>query len=109
MVVLVALLIFLAITTAVWFVGLALYKVYVGEPDLRQQPGFWPITLTGLGFGTILGLVPYPWGFLLTSLYWFVLAFAFPKMPWWRALAFGLILTALSFLSRLAVGGVLRM
>src|SRR5688572_15094608 len=76
--------IFLCIRLAVWFVGLAVYRAYVGpEPLAHPLLGF--ITCVSVGLATLFSFVPYPWGYLLTvGVWWFAARHLF-ELPTVRA------------------------
>ena len=107
MIVLAALLIILAIRAAVWLIGLALYHAFLGEPNLRHHPRFTVTSLFAIGAATLWLLAPFPWNFwTLLPIWWIAVRYYF-EMPWLKALVLFLILTALTFLSRLAIAGAL--
>ena len=104
---LLALLIFLAITTVTWFVGVAVHQSLLGGPDLRHDANFGGATCASILLVTLATPVPFPAGYLLSLVIWWLAARNFLALPVPRAVALFLILAALSFLSRLAILGVL--
>jgi hypothetical protein len=105
---LLALLIFLAITTATWFVGVAVYQSLLGGPDLRHDANFAGAACASILLVTLATPVPFPAGYLLSLVVWWLAARNFLALPLPRAVALFLVLAALSFLSRLAILGVLN-
>jgi hypothetical protein len=96
--------IFLGISLTVWFVGLAVYRTYVG-PEPLVNPQLAVITCVSVGLATLFSFVQYPWGYLLTvGVWWFAARHLF-ELPTGRAVTLFLILSALSFVGRLAVLG----
>ena len=104
---LLAILIFLAITPATWFVGVAVYQSLLSGPDLRHDPNFAGATCASLLLVTLATPVPFPAGYLLSLVVWWLAAKHFLALPLPKAVALFLVLAALSFLSRLAILGVL--
>jgi hypothetical protein len=109
MVYLAALLIFSAITSATWFVGVAVYRAAVGEPDPARNPHFARFSAGTIALVTLLCFVPNPWGFALSVGVWWLAAKQFLELPTPKAVALFLILGALSVVSRLAVLGAMEM
>jgi hypothetical protein len=104
---LLALLIFFAITTTTWFAGVAIYQSLLGGPDLQQAPDFVTTSCASILLVTLISFVPFPWCYYLSLAVWALAARAVLELPWFRAIVLFLILAALSFLSRLAILGVL--
>lgn len=102
-----ALVIFLVIAAATWIAAVALYQFLLGEPDLRRDPNFTPAGAMAVLLVTLLSFIPFPWGYFLSLAVWWFMAKGILGLPWGRATALFVILAALSFLSRLAVLGVL--
>jgi hypothetical protein len=105
---LLAVLIFLAITTVTWFVAVAIYQSLLGGPDLRHDANFVGATCASILLVTLVTPVPFPAGYLLSLVVWWLAAKNFLVLTLPRAVALILILAGLSFLSRLAILGVLN-
>jgi hypothetical protein len=108
MVYLAALAIFLLITVVVWFTAVALYHLLAGGPDLRQGRHFAAASAVSVLLVTLFSFVPFPAGYLLALVVWWLAARNFLQLPLARALILFLLLAALSFVGRLAVLGVLN-
>ncbi len=104
---LLAILIFLAITTVTWFVAVAIYQSLLGGPDLRHDANFGGAACASILLVTLVTPVPFPAGYLLSLVVWWLAAKTFLALPLPRAVVLFLVLAALSFLSRLAILGVL--
>ena len=104
---LLALLIFLAIITATWFVAVAVYQSLLGGPDLRHDANFGGATCASVLLVTLATPVPFPAGYLLSLVVWWLAAKNFLALTLSRAVALFLVLAAPSFLSRLGILGVL--
>jgi len=104
-----ALLIFLAITAAIWVIGLALYRAFLGEPSLRTKPHFWLICTIAVSIATLICFTPFPDNYFLTLVVWLVAVKGGFSLPWLKAAVLFAILAALTLLSRLAVLGALEM
>jgi hypothetical protein len=102
-----ALLIFFAITAVTWFVAVATYQSLLGGPDLRQHANFTWTTFVSVLLVTLISFAPFPWGYYFSLGAWALAARGMLELPWLRAIPLFLILAALSFLSRLAILGVL--
>ena len=100
-----ALLIFLAISAVSRTVGLALYQGFVGAPPLARDPAILYLSAGAVSLVTVLGFVPFPWGYLLSLAIRWRTARSFAGLSAPRGVALFLILGALSFVSRLAVLG----
>lgn len=107
MVFLAALLIFALVTAVIWFVAVAVYQQLAGEPDLRDNPNFDATSVVSVLLVTLISFIPFPAGYLLSLGIWWLAAKNFLELPLGRAVILFLLLAALSFVSRLAVLGVL--
>jgi hypothetical protein len=87
--------------------AIALSESWVGDRDLRPKAGFLPVCALAVGFVNLTSLVPFPGGHLLSLVIWGLVA-GHLNLPWPRASAWFLILTVLSFLSRLVLLGALE-
>lgn len=102
-----ALLIFAAVATGTWFVGVAVYQSLFPAPDLRSDPGFVGASCASILLVTLASLVPFPIGYFLSLGFWAFAAWGILGLPSTReAVLFG-TLAMLSFLSRLAILGAL--
>ena len=109
MVVLLAgLVIFFAVTAATWAFAVALYHTFVGGPDLRQHPLFWPHTAVAVTLVTLIFFTPFWVSYPLSLAVWWVAAKYLFELPLPRAVALFLLLAALSFVSRLVLLGALE-
>ena len=104
---LLALLIFLAVNTVVWFVAVAVYQSLLGPPDLRHNHDFVGVTCSSIPLATSVSLIPYPTGLLLSLGVWGLAAMYFLNLSLLRGALLFVILAALSFISRLAILGVM--
>jgi hypothetical protein len=107
MIVVIALLIFLAIAAVTWAVAVALYQSWVGGPDLRQQPDLFEVSTLAVALVAVTSLIPFPGGYVASLAVWGITAKLLLELPTPRAVALFAILAALSFLSRLAILGAL--
>lgn len=104
-----ALLIFLLITTVIWFVAVAVYRALAGGLDLSHSPNFVVASCVSILLVTLLSLVPFPAGYLLSLGVWWLASKNLLELPLSRAAILFLVLAALSFLSRLAILGALSL
>ena len=104
---LLAILIFLAITTANWLIGVAIYQSLLTGPGLRHDANFAGAGCASVLLVTLIFFAPFPWGYYFSLAVWALAARGMLELPWLRAIALFVILAALSFLSRLAILGVL--
>lgn len=102
-----ALLIFLLVTTVTWFVAIALYQMLVGGPDLREKPHFAAISWLSIILVTLDSFVPFPLGYLLSLVMWWLAAKIGLELSMLRAVLLFAILATLSFISPLALLGAL--
>jgi hypothetical protein len=102
-----ALVIFALVTTAIWFTAVALYQQLVGGPDLRQNPNLAWASGVSILLVTLISFIPFPAGYLLSLVVWWLAAKPCLELPWGRAVALFLLLAALSIVSRLVILGVL--
>ncbi len=103
----IALVIFLGITTTIWFIAVALYQSIMGGPDLRQNPNFAWASLVSILLVTVISFVPFPAGFLFSLAVWWLAGKTFLELPFGRATVLFLLLAGLSIISRLAILGAL--
>lgn len=107
MVFLAALLIFALVMAVIWFVAVAVYQQLASEPDLRDNPNFDATSAVSVLLVTLISFIPFPAGYLLSLGIWWLTAKNFLEPSLGRAVILFLLLAALSFVSRLAVLGVL--
>lgn len=104
-----ALLIFAAVATATWFVGVAVYQSLFPAPDLRTDPGFVGASSASILLVTLASLVPFPIGYFLSLGVWAFAAWGILGLPSTRGGVLFASLAVLSFLSRLAILGALNL
>ena len=102
-----AFLIFVVLAAVTWFVAVGLYQSWVGGPDIRQKPDYLGAATLAVVLVALASFIPYQAGYLVCLALWWFAAKGLLELPWPRAVALFLILTALSFVSRLAVLGAL--
>jgi hypothetical protein len=105
---LLALLIFLVINAATWFVAVAVYQFLLGGPDLRHSPTFVGASTVSITLVTLISPVPSPAGYLLSLGVWALASWGMLELSRLRAGVLFFLLGALSFISRLAILGALH-
>jgi hypothetical protein len=103
-----ALVLFLVVTVVTWFTAVALYHFLTGGPDLRQNPIFVSASVVTILLVTLSSFMPFPAGYLVSLVLWWLAANNILELPRLRALLLFVILAALSIVSRLAMLGVLN-
>src|SRR5690349_12171090 len=106
MVYLAALLIFVALSAACWFVSVAVYRSTVGGPDPAAGPYYRTTAALAVGAAALTSFVQFPGGYYLGLVGWAAAAFGGLGLPARRAAVLFLYLAASSFLARMAVGGL---
>ncbi len=109
MVHLLALLIFVALSSACWFVSVAGARGTGAGPDPAAAPHYRTTAAAAIGAAAVTSFVPFPAGYLLGLAAWAVAAFAGLGLTAGRATALFLYLAASSYAARLVVGGVMGM
>jgi hypothetical protein len=103
-----ALLIFLLATVVTWFMAVALYHFLAGGSDLRQNPIFVAASAVTIVLVTLASFMPFPAGYLVSLVFWWLAANNILELSRWRALLLFVILAVLSIVSRLVMLGVLN-
>ena len=109
MVYVIALLIFAALSAACWYVSVALYKSTLDAPDPAATPGHEDTPGIAVGAATLTCFLPFPFGYTAGLVAWGVAAFCGFGLSAGRAAVLFGYLAASSFVSRLAVLGVMEM
>lgn len=104
-----ALMIFAAIASVTWYTSVALYRSTVDGPDPAAAPHYRVVVAVAVGAVAMTGLVPAPWGYVLTVAAWAAAVYGFLGLPPGRAAALVGYLAASSFVARLAVHGALEL
>jgi hypothetical protein len=104
-----ALLIFLAIAAATWFVGVAIYHSLFPVPDVRGNPNFTTASCVSILLVTLTSFAPFPWGYLFALGVWALAVWGILELPRLGGSVLFAVLAALSYLSRLAILGVLSL
>jgi hypothetical protein len=98
-----ALAVFALVTVLTWLMAVAVYHLLTSAPDLRQTPSFGIISGGTILLVTLLSFIPFPAGYLLSLVFWWLAAKNFLELPLGRAVLLFLILAAMSMVSRLAL------
>lgn len=104
---LLALVIFVALSAACWFVSLACYRGTVGGPDPAAAPAYPSTAAAAIGVSALTSFVPFPLGYLAGLVVWAVAAFRGLGLPGGRAAVLIAYLAASSYVARLATLGML--
>lgn len=105
----IALLIFVALSAASWYVSVALYKSTFDAPDPAAAPDHADTPGVAVGAATLTCFVPFPFGYLAGLVVWGVAAFGGLGLSAGRAAVLFGYLAASSLVARLAVLGVMEM
>jgi hypothetical protein len=105
----VALLIFIALSAACWFVSVALYKSTFGDTILTAAPDASTTAVVAVGVAALTSFAPLPGGYIAGLVVWAVAAFAGLGLSAGRAAVLFLYLAVSSFVARLVVLGVMDM
>ncbi len=100
------LLLSLGVATASWLVAVTLLAFLPGGPDLRREPGFLGKSAEAVGLASLALALPYPVGYALSLLVWWLEARQTFGLARPRALALWLVLASLSLVGRLAGAAV---
>jgi len=106
---LLALLIFIALSAACWFVSLSVYKSTVGGPDPTAAPSYRVSAVAAVGATALTSFIPFPGGYLAGLVVWAVAAFGGLGLSAGRAAALFAYLAVGSFVTRLLVLGFMEM
>lgn len=106
---LVALLIFVALSAACWFVSVALYQNTIDDVTLTTSPDYTTTTALAVGVAALTSFVPFPGGYVAGLVVWAVAAFGGLGLNAGRAAVLFAYLAASSFAARLVVLGVMDM
>lgn len=104
---LVALLIFVALAAACWFVSVALYKNTIDDIALTASPDYTTTAAVAVGVAAVTSFVPFPGGYVAGLLVWAVAAFGGLRLPAVRAVVLFAYLAVSSLVARLVVLGVM--
>ncbi len=100
----IALLIFIGLSAATWFVSMACYKsTYTGDPD----PNDSTVAACAVAAVTLSCFIPFVPGYLAELVIWAVAVYGFLNLPTGRATVLMGYLAAASVVNRLVVLGVL--
>ncbi len=105
MVYLLALLIFVALSAACWFVSVACARGTGEGPDPAAAPHYRTTAAAAIGYAAVASFVPFPAGYVVGLVVWGVAAFTGLGLPAGRATVLFLYLAAGSYVTRLVVGG----
>ncbi len=104
---LVALLIFVALAAAGWFVSVALYKDTLDDVTLTTSPDYTTTAAVAIGAAALTSFAPFPHGYLIGLGVWAVAAFGGLGLSAGRATVLFAYLAASSLVARLVVLGVM--
>ncbi len=102
MVYLAALVIFGLATLLIWVVAVALYQQFTGDADIRRNPNFGGTSTVSVVLVTLISLIPFPLGYLLSLGIWWLAARSMLELSWGHAVILFLLLAVLSMVSRLS-------
>lgn len=106
---LVALLIFVALSAACWFVSVALYRNTINDTTLTTSPDYTTTAAVAVGVAALTSFVPFPGGYVAGLVVWAVAAFGGLCLNVGRAAVLFAYLAASSLAARLVVLGVMDM
>ncbi|QDU21730.1 hypothetical protein [Urbifossiella limnaea] len=106
---LLALLIFVALSSACWFVSVACAQGTGAGPDPAAAPHYRTTAAAAIGAAVLTSFIPFPAGYLLGLVGWAVAAFTGLGLTAGRAAVLFGYLAASSYAARLVVGGVMEM
>jgi hypothetical protein len=104
-----ALLVFVALAAACWFVSVAVYKGTFDGPDPAAAPSYQLTTGLAIAVTSMTSFIPFPNGYLAGLVVWAVAAFGGLGLGAGRAAALFAYLAVGSFVTRLLVLGVMDM
>ena len=109
MVHLLALLIFIGLNAACWFVSVASYRSTVAGPDPAAARHHRVVAVAAVGAAALFSFAPFPANYVISLWVWGVAAFGGLGLPASRAAILFAYLAITSFTSRLVVGGFMDM
>ncbi len=109
MVYLLALLIFVALSAACWFVSVACYRSTVAGSDPAAAPDYATTAAVAIGVASLTSFIPFPFGYLAGLVVWGVAVFGNLGLSAGRAAVLFLYLAASTYAARLVVLGVMEM
>jgi hypothetical protein len=109
MVYLLALVMFVALSAACWFVSVACYRGTVAGSDPAAAPHYRETAAAAVGGAALTAFVPFPAGYVLGLTVWGLAAFAGLGLGAGRAAVLFLYLAAGSYVTRLVVLGVMEL
>jgi len=104
---LVALLIFLTLSAACWFVSVAMYKNTLDDTTLTTSPDYTTTAAIAVGVAALTSFVPFPGGYVAGLVVWAVAAFGGLGLNAGRAAVLFAYLASSSLVARLVVLGVM--
>ncbi len=107
MVHLIALLTFVALAAASWWVAVAVYRSTAGGPDPAAAPHYRLVRAAAVGAVALTSFLPFHLGYAFGVLAWFSAVYGLLGLPAARAASLVLYLAAASLVARLAAGGAL--
>jgi hypothetical protein len=106
---LVALLTFVALSSACWFVSLACYRSTVAGSDPAAAPHYRAVRAAAVGVAAVTSFVPFPLGYIAGLVGWAAAAFGGLGLTAGRAAVLFGYLAATSYAARRVVLGVMEM
>lgn len=104
---LVALLIFVALSAACWFVSVALYRNTIDDTTLTTSPDYTTTAAVAVGVAALTSFIAFPHGYLAALVVWAFAAFGGLGLNAGRAAVLFAYLAAGSLVARLVVLGVM--
>jgi hypothetical protein len=105
----IALVIFLALAAASWYVSVACYKsTFPAGPDPAADPHYRTVSLGTIAAVALTSFVPFPWGYAANVATWAVAVYGLLELPPGRATVLVGYLAIASVVTRLVVLGVLE-
>lgn len=104
---LVAVLIFVALSAACWFVSVAMYKNTIDDTTLTASPDYTTTTAVAVGAAALTSFIPFPGGYVAGLVVWTVAAFGGLGLNTGRAAVLFAYLALTSLLARFVVLGVM--
>jgi len=106
---LLALLIFIGLNTACWFVSVASYRSTVVGPDPAAARRYYTVAAAAVGAAALFSFAPFPANYFISLWVWGVAAFGGLGLPAGRATILFAYLAVTSFAASLVVGGFMDM
>lgn len=104
---LIALLLFVVLSAACWFVSVALYKNTLDDVTMTDSPDSTTTAAVAIGVAAVTGFIPFPGGYVAGLVVWAVAAFAGLGPNVGRAAVLFAYLAVSSLVGRLVVLGAL--